>query len=100
MAVAGNAIDRTPKSVEAAPASAVGGGTRVKSGAMAARKTAVSAATNQKDGRVFTMISTSAPDGVSKRTGPQSRAAPPRTRAPAARPTLLATGCPVFSAIR
>ena len=58
------------------------------------------AATNQKAGRVFTATSTRSPPGVSKRKGPQRSAAPPRRRADATRPTVLATGWPVFSAIR
>ena len=73
---------------------------RAAIGAIAARNTVTRPAANQKPGRDLTTNSTSVPEGVSKRSGPQSSAAPPRSSAEAARPTVFATGCPVFSAIR
>ena len=100
MAVAGSAMETRPKMVEAAPARAVWGGTRAAIGAIAARKTTESAATNQNAGRVLTATSMRSPPGVSKRNGPHKSAAPQRSSAEAARPTVFATGWPVFSAIR
>ena len=93
-------METRPKIVDAAPARADAGGTREAIGAIAARKTMASAATNQKAGRVLTATCTRSPAGVSNRKGPQSRAAPPRRSAEPARPTVFATGWPVFSAIR
>ena len=49
--------------MDAAPARADAGGTREAMGAIAARKTIVSAATNQKEGRVLTATCTRSPAG-------------------------------------
>ena len=97
MAVAGNAIDRTPKSVDAAPTRAVAAGTRVNRGD-GRPGTALSMATNQKAGRLHDELHERA-EAVSKadRSPEQRRYTQDEGSRPGRR---LGDGCPVFSAIR